>query len=127
MPASLLADLVLVFHLAFVLFVAVGGVLVLRWPKLAWFHIPVAVWGALIELSGWVCPLTPLENSLRRRAGEAGYQGGFIEHYITSFVYPQGLTRTHQLVLAALVLGINSLVYWRLWRRSRSRRPIVSP
>jgi hypothetical protein len=97
-PATyrLLADLVVVVHLGFVAFVVAGGLLVLRWPRLAWAHLPCAVWGALIEFAGWVCPLTPLENDLRRLGGEAGYEGGFVERYLTSVLYPHGLTRTHQ-------------------------------
>jgi hypothetical protein len=121
-PATyrLLADLVVVVHLGFVAFVVAGGLLVLRWPRLAWAHLPCAVWGALIEFAGWVCPLTPLENDLRRLGGEAGYEGGFVERYLTSVLYPHGLTRTHQLVLGLLVLAVNGYVYLRLWwRRAR--------
>jgi hypothetical protein len=114
-----MADAVLVLHLFFVLFVALGGLAVLRWPSLAWLHIPAAVWGALIEFFGWICPLTPLENSLRLRGGEAGYSGGFIDHYITGTIYPDGLTRTMQIGIGALVVLINGYVYWRLWRRHR--------
>ena len=119
-----LADAVLVVHLAFVLFVVLGGLLVLRWPRLAWIHVPVALYGAAIEFIGFVCPLTPLENSLRRRGGEAGYDGGFIEHYITAALYPSGLTREIQLVLGVAVLALNGIVYWNvLRRRARARRP----
>ena len=114
------ADAVLVFHLAFVLFVVVGGVAVLRWPRLMWVHLPAAVWGVLIELAGWICPLTPLEKALRRLGGEAGYEGGFIEHYVVAVLYPQGLTREVQLGLAAAVLVINAAVYWRLLSRKRT-------
>lgn len=115
-----LADLVLVVHLAFVLFVLLGGLLVLRWPVVAWAHVPAALWGTLIEFAGWFCPLTPLENTLRWRGGQAGYEGGFIEHYITAALYPAGLTRGVQLALGMLVLVINTLVYVRLFtRRSR--------
>lgn len=117
----LLADAVLVLHLAFVTFVVIGGLAVLRWPRLAWIHIPVAAWGALIEFGGWICPLTPLENSLRERGGETGYSGGFIDHYITSIIYPDGLTRTMQFAAGALVLAINGYVYWTLWKRSKSK------
>jgi Protein of Unknown function (DUF2784) len=116
------ADAVLVLHFAFVAFVIAGGVAVLRWPRLAWLHVPAAVWGALIEFAGWICPLTPLENSLRERGGEAGYSGGFIDHYITGLIYPDGLTRTQQLGIGALVLAINVYVYWRLWRQSAPSR-----
>jgi hypothetical protein len=122
-----LADLVVIVHAAFVAFVVIGGLLVLRWPRLAWVHIPAAVWGALIEFAGWICPLTPLENSLRARAGEAGYAGGFVEHYILPVLYPAGLTRTTQYVLGTIVLVINIIVYTillrRRWRRPTDARP----
>ena len=121
MPYRTLADLVLVFHLAFVLFVVLGGLLVLRWPKLAWAHLPAAGWGALIEFAGWICPLTPLEQRLRVLAGQAGYEGGFIEHYVTAWLYPSGLTRTVQLVLGAAVLALNLAIYTRLLRRRTPR------
>ncbi len=114
-----MADAVLILHLFFVIFVAIGGFAVLRWPRLAWLHIPAAIWGALIEFFGWICPLTPLENSLRARGGETGYSGGFIDHYITGAIYPDGLTRTMQIGIGALVVLINGYVYWRLWRRQR--------
>jgi len=106
-----LADLVLVVHLAFVLFVVLGGLLVLRWPRLAWLHVPAAIWGILIEYTGWICPLTPLENSFRMRGGEAGYSGGFIEHYIQPLLYPAGLTRSTQVVLGSLALVLNLTAY----------------
>lgn len=112
-----LADAVLVVHFAFVLFVVLGGLLVLRWPRIAWVHIPVAVYGAVIEFVGFVCPLTPLENSLRRLGGEAGYQGGFVEHYVTAALYPTGLTREIQLVLGVGVLVLNAVVYTIVIRR----------
>lgn len=114
MPHRLLADLVLALHLAFVVFVVLGGFLVHRWPHLAWLHLPALAWGVLIELAGWICPLTPLENSLRRGAGEAGYEGGFIEHYLLAVLYPDGLTRQVQLLLAAALLSLNMAVYARL-------------
>jgi hypothetical protein len=106
-----LADLVLVVHLTFVLFVVLGGLLMLKWPRLAWLHIPTAIWGVLIEYAGWVCPLTPLENSFRTRGGEAGYSGGFIEHYIQPVLYPAGLTRGTQIVLGSLALLVNLAAY----------------
>lgn len=113
------ADLVLVIHLAFVLFVVLGGLLVLRWPRLAWIHVPVALYGALIEFVGFTCPLTPLEVWLRRRGGEAGYTGGFIEHYVTATLYPSGLTREVQIALGVGVLLLNAIVY-AVWLRRRS-------
>jgi hypothetical protein len=122
--ASFAADLVLIAHLAFVAFVAAGGLLVLRWPWLAWLHVPVAIWGAAVELGGWICPLTPLENRLRAAGGEAGYAGGFIEHYLVPIVYPSGLTRGHQLALGAAVVVVNLAVYGvvlRRWSRARQR------
>lgn len=120
-----LADLVLVVHLAFVLFVVLGGLLVLKWPRLAWLHVPTAVWGVLIEYKGWICPLTPLENSFRARGGGAGYSGGFIEHYIQPLLYPAGLTRGTQIVLGSLALLVNLTAYGVvIARRSRSGREL---
>ena len=113
------ADLVLVVHLAFVLFVVLGGLLALRWRRVAWVHVPVALYGATIEFLGFVCPLTPLEVWLRRRGGEAGYEGGFIEHYIVAVLYPSGLTREIQIVLGMAVLVLNGIVYLVWWRRRR--------
>ena len=115
------ADLVLVVHLAFVLFVVLGGLLALRWRRVAWVHVPVALYGAAIEFVGFICPLTPLEVWLRRRGGEAGYEGGFVEHYITAALYPAGLTREAQLVLGTAVLLFNAIVYFFWWRRRRRR------
>ena len=112
-----LADAVLVVHLAFVLFVVFGGLLALRWPRLAWIHVPVALYGAAIEFIGFICPLTPLENALRRRGGEAGYEGGFIEHYITAALYPTGLTREIQIAAGVAVLVLNGVIYGILIRR----------
>ena len=108
-----LANLVVLFHFAFLAFVSVGAVAVLRWRPLAWLHVPCAVWGVMIEFAGWICPLTPLENLLRRRAGEVAYEGGFIDRYIAGIIYPEGLTRSSQIVLGALVLAINVALYTR--------------
>lgn len=113
------ADAVLLLHLAFIVFAAIGGLAVLRWPRLAWLHLPAAAWAALIEFGGWICPLTPLEVALRRSAGQPGFSGGFIEHYLTSIIYPQGLTRAHQVALGVAVVLVNLAIYWRLLRRSR--------
>ena len=118
-----LADLVLVVHLGFVLFVVLGGLLVLRWPRLAWLHVPAAVWGVLIEYTGWICPLTPLENSLRERGGGAGYSGGFLEHYIQPVLYPAGLTRGTQIVLGSLALLVNLTAYGVVVARRGRFRP----
>jgi hypothetical protein len=115
----LLADLVVVLHLAFVLFVVLGGLFALRWPRAAWFHIPAAVWGAGIEFVQGVCPLTPLENHLRRLGGEAGYAGGFVEHYLLPVLYPAGLNYDIQLALGIFVLVFNVTVYTIVWRRHR--------
>ena len=122
MPYRFAADAVLAAHLAFVLFVVCGGLLVLRTPRLAWLHLPAAAWGAFVELSGSICPLTPLEVTLRRGAGEAGYGGDFVEHYLVALIYPAGLTRELQVSIGAAVLLINLFVYFVLWRRRPSRR-----
>ncbi len=114
---GLLADLTVVLHAGFVAFVVLGGLLVLRWPRLAWAHVPAAIWGVLIEFAAWICPLTPLENWFRTRGGEAGYAGGFVDHYIMPVLYPQGLTRSTQLALGTFVLVLNAAVYgFLLWR-----------
>jgi hypothetical protein len=121
---SFLADLTLVVHFAFVAFVVAGGLLVLRWPRVAWMHIPAAVWGALIEFAGWVCPLTPLENEFRRRAGEAVYAGGFVERYLLPVLYPGSLTRDVQIGLGILVVALNVSIYTVvLWRRKQRLHP----
>lgn len=117
----LLADGVLVLHLAFLLFVVLGGLLALRWRAAPWLHLPAAAWGIYTEFAGVVCPLTPLENRLRRLGGEAGYGGGFIEHYLTGTLYPAALTRELQWGLGLLALAINLLVYWRVLARLRTR------
>ncbi|MBF6986459.1 DUF2784 domain-containing protein [Cupriavidus sp. IK-TO18] len=120
MPISAwLADLVVIVHGLFIVFVVAGGLLVLRWPRLAWVHLPAAAWGVLIEWSGWICPLTPLENALRSAAGEAGYSGGFIERYLLPLIYPPGLTPAVQLWLGLVVLVVNVAVYAVWWRRRR--------
>lgn len=106
-----LADLTVLVHGAFVAFVVLGGFLTIRWRRLVWLHVPAAIWGVLIEIGGWICPLTPLENALRRRAGDAGYPGGFVEHYIVHALYPSGLTPAVRWILAAFALGVNVLAY----------------
>ncbi|MFC2144500.1 DUF2784 domain-containing protein [Acidobacteriota bacterium] len=122
MTTGLVVDAVVLLHLAFILFVALGGLLVLRWPRLAWVHIPAVVWGTLIELTGWICPLTPLENRLRAAAGDPAYTGGFIDRYIMPIVYPDGLTRGMQLVLAAAVIVVNLIIYGTLVFRRHEQR-----
>ncbi len=119
----LLADVVVLLHFAFILFVFLGGLLVVRRPRLAWLHLPAACWGALIEFRGWLCPLTPLENKLRLAAGQEGYATGFVEHYILPLVYPPGLTREVQLLLGVAVLLVNAAAYAWVWRRRRKRSP----
>jgi hypothetical protein len=121
MAYRVLADLVVGVHALFVVFVVAGGLLALRWAWVAAAHLPAAVWGTLIEFRGWICPLTPLEQSLRAAAGQAGYQGGFIEHYLLPVLYPAGLTQRVQLILGSLVIAVNLLVYGMLLRR-RARR-----
>jgi Protein of Unknown function (DUF2784) len=117
-----LADVVLVLHLGFVLFVVAGALLVLRWPRLVWFHAPAALWGVFVEWSGWICPLTPLENRLRARGGAVGYAGGFVEHYLLPALYPATLTRTVQMVLGAAVLVVNLVAYALVFARTAASR-----
>lgn len=113
----LLADAVLVSHLAFVAFVVVGGLLVLRWPWVAWIHVPAAVWGGVVELAGWVCPLTPLEVRLRVLGGQAGYEGGFVDHYLMPILYPRELTRELQVGIGVAVILLNLVIYAIVLRR----------
>lgn len=121
MVYHILADLVVLVHFGFVLFAVLGGLLVVRWAWMSWVHLPCVAWAALIELVGWVCPLTPLESWLRRRAGGADYEGGFIEHYVLPILYPADLTRGVQVVLGAFVLVVNVLIYaWVVRRHRRS-------
>ena len=118
MAYRLLADAVVLFHTAFVAFVVLGGFLAWRWSRIAWLHVPCALWGAVIEYQGWICPLTPLENDLRRRAGLAGYAGGFVEHYVLPVLYPAGLTGPTQALLGTLVVVVNLIAYGVLLRRA---------
>ena len=113
----ILADCVVVVHAAFVVFVVLGGFLAWRWRGVVWVHVPCALWGAAIEYGGWICPLTPLENALRARAGLQGYAGGFIEHYVIPALYPAGLTRPTQVALGTLALAVNLIAYGVLVRR----------
>ena len=114
---GILADAVLVLHLAFVLFVVFGGLLVLRRRMVAWVHLPAAIWGAVVEFAGWVCPLTPLENRLRLASGTPGYSRSFIEHYLVPVIYPAGLTTGLQIVLGLAVVAVNVGLYAVIWRR----------
>ena len=120
MLPTIAADLLVVLHFAFILFVIFGGLSVLRLRWMAWLHVPAAVWGALIEFMGWTCPLTPLENRLRRMAGEAGYTHGFIEEYIAPLVYPLGLTPHIQIWLGVGVIVANMIVYALVLRTRRA-------
>lgn len=116
----MLADLTLLTHLVFILFVVLGGFLVLRWRWVAIIHLPAVLWGILIEWGNRVCPLTPLEQRLRLAANEDGYNGGFIEHYLMPLIYPEELTRGIQLGLGLFVLLVNVLIYgWLLLRRKK--------
>lgn len=121
MPFRILADATVVLHLAFVLFVVLGGLLVARWPRVAWIHLPAAGWGAWIEFAGWVCPLTPLENWLRRQGGAPAYTATFIDHYIQPVLYPSALSRELQWGLGGFVLVANALVYLFVLRRRAGR------
>ena len=118
----LLADVVVAVHLGFVLFVVVGGFLILRWPRTAWVQLPAALWGVLVEWSGWVCPLTPLENWLRAEGGAAGYAGGFVERYLLPVLYPASLTRGTQVLLGATALVVNLIAYGLVLARSTASR-----
>jgi hypothetical protein len=112
-----LAGVVVVLHVVFVAFVVLGGFLVWRWRWVAWAHVPAAIWGVAIELGGWVCPLTPVENTFRARAGLAGYSGGFVEHHLLPLLYPTGLTAPTQLALGSVVVVVNLIAYGLLARR----------
>lgn len=120
MIASLAADGVLLLHLAFIAFAVIGAALLWRWPQLVWLHLPAAAWGAYVEFAGRLCPLTPLENRLRRAAGEQGYRGSFVEHYLLPLIYPEALTRETQWLLGGAVLLVN-LVLYAAWLARRRR------
>lgn len=113
------ADLVLLLHVSFVLFVLFGGFLLIKWPRLMWLHLPAVAWGAFVEFSGWICPLTPLENWLRAQAGEATYTEDFIVRSLSSILYPDALTHEVQLILGTALLIVNLAIYGWLWRTSR--------
>jgi len=115
------ADAVLLVHFGFILFVLLGGLLVWKWPRIAWLHLPAVLWGALIEFSAGICPLTPLENRLRQAAGEGGYSGGFVERYLLPVIYPADLTRDVQLLLGLLVLVLNLAIYAAVFWVSRKK------
>ena len=117
MMFRLLADATVALHLTFVLFVVGGALLVIRWPRLAWAHVPAVVWGAWVEFSGWVCPLTPMENWLRQQAGQAVYTASFVDRYVLPILYPPALSRETQWLLGALVLAVNVGAYLVVLRR----------
>ena len=121
MTYRLLADATVSLHLAFIVFVVLGGLVVLRKPRAAWLHLPAVAWVVWLELTGAICPLTPLENAFRARAGQAGYEGGFIDHYLMPIIYPAGLTPQVQALLGIAVLVLNVAVYAVLLRRRRKR------
>lgn len=119
----LAADALVLLHGLWLAFVVLGALLALRWPRILWAHAPAVAWGAIVEFMGWICPLTPWENRLRRMGGEAGYAGGFIERYVTAVIYPEGLTREIQIALGVGVLVLNAALYaWVLGRRRSAAR-----
>jgi Protein of Unknown function (DUF2784) len=121
-PYQLFADLMVLIHVAFVLFAVLGGLLAARWRCFVWIHLPAAFWAALVEFFGWVCPLTPLENWLRRKGGQGGYPSDFIAHYVLPILYPEGLTREVQITLGAFVILINLTIYIWIFRTKRANR-----
>lgn len=118
-----LADSLLLLHGAFIVFVVFGALLALRFPRAAWLHVPCALWGVLLEVTGGICPLTPLEIHFRQLAGFSGYPGGFTEHYLVPTIYPDGLGRVEQWSLAAALVAVNAVLYLIVWRRHRSGSP----
>ncbi len=108
---QIVADFILFLHLFFIVFVVLGALLLFRWPRMVWIHLPAAVWGAVVELGGYICPLTPLENKMRTLAGQGAYGGGFIERYLVPVIYPEGLTSSIQLVLGLFVIVVNLIIY----------------
>lgn len=125
--AHALATCVLLAHAAFIAFVGLGGLAVARWPWVAWLHLPAVAWGAGISFAGAICPLTPLENSLREAAGVGGYAGGFIEHYVLGFIYPAGLTRGTQVAIGVAALAVNVAAYAWVLRRQATKRRDMAP
>lgn len=125
--ALFLADAVLLLHLAFVLFVLFGGLLALRWRTILRIHLPAVFWGTFVEFSGWICPLTPLENWLREQGGGKGYDGDFVRQYLLALLYPEDLTRASQLVLGLIAIAVNLAIYGWLWKRGRLVNSSVTP
>lgn len=123
MLPRLAADAVLLLHLGFIAFMVFGALLVIRWRWIIVAHLPAVAWGAFVEWTGWICPLTPIENQLRSEAGRSTYGGGFVEHYLLRIIYPDGLTREARFFLAGLVIAVNVAIYgWVLYRRHRTAR-----
>ena len=122
MLLRLAADAVLVFHLAFIVFELLGGLLAIRWRWMVWLHLPAAGWGFFVEVTGRICPLTPLENMLREQAGSSGFSGGFVAHYLVPLIYPAGLTPDIQWLLAGVVVAVNLAVYGALLVHRRTSR-----
>jgi hypothetical protein len=116
---NVLADAIVITHFLFIIFVVGGGLLVIRWPKIAFVHLPAAVWGAAVELFGWICPLTPLENRFRDLAGETSYSGDFIARYLLPVIYPENLTTSIQYLLGGLVIAVNVIIYVIAIRKHR--------
>ena len=119
---SFLADLLVLFHLVFILYVIAGALLIFKWTKTFWLHLPSCFWGMTVEFTGWICPLPPWEIQLRRLAGEEGYTGSFIEHYLIPIIYPSGLTREVQMVLGGTVLIVNLRLYTLILIKRRKRK-----
>ena len=117
-----MTDIIVLIHFLFILFVVFGGLLAFYKKWFVWIHIPAALWGVLIEFFGWICPLTPLENKFRISGGLQGYEGGFIDHYLTPLIYPENLTKNTQILLGAVVLLINIIIYFTLIMRNRKKR-----
>jgi len=126
MLARVAADAVVTLHLAFIIFVVLGALLVLRWKWIAWTHLPAVIWGAVVEFSGAVCPLTPLEQHLRVIAGDQGYTGGFLEHYVVAVIYPAGLTAAMQQAIGIFVMAINAAIYGVVLYRGLRARSLVA-
>ena len=121
------ADLILASHLIFIIFVILGGLLVLRYRWLIFLHVPAAIWGAFVEISGRICPLTTWENQLRQSAGDSGYTDSFVEHYLLPVIYPAGLARSTQIWIAGAVIFVNVVIYgWLVYRQKQSRTTEIS-
>ena len=122
MISGIAADIIVLAHLGFIVFAALGGFLVVRWPKFAFLHLPCALWGVLIAFGGWICPLTHLEMHFRQLSDQVGYDGGFIDHYVMPLIYPAGLTRGMQIAFGVSIGSVNLIAYGRLLRNLTQRR-----